>query len=92
MNIQSRPSRAGAWLLRRLLVLVGAFGLCGATANANTVADDRLALESRVQTVRQDIQAVAADETQSVQPVTAQWGNWGNWRNAWNNWGNWRNR
>jgi hypothetical protein len=90
MNIQSR---ARAWLVRPLLVLVGAFGLWGATPSATAVADDRLALESRVQAVRQQIHVAAAN--QSVFPVLAQWGNWnnwGNWRNAWNNWGNWLNR
>ena len=95
MNIQKLPRCAGAWLLSRMLVLVGALGLLGPTASAKTVAVDRSALESRVEAVRQDIRAVAADRTQSVHPVLAQWGNWnnwGNWRNGWGNWGNWLNR
>jgi hypothetical protein len=90
---------ARSWLLRQLFVLTGAIGLSGtaASATSKTTLDERIVLESRVQVVRETLQA-GTDRGESVHPLIAQWGNWNNWnnwnnwRNGWNNWGNWLNR
>ncbi len=83
-------------LARRLLTGVGIVGVFSVPTSARpNPASERVALESRVRAVRQEIQAHApAIQPNGDEPVAAQWGNWGNWSNwanAWHNWGNWGN-
>ena len=79
-------------LVRRLIVAIGAAGLFGAAMQAQAhVERDRLALETRVETMREAIQQAASDgDSIDTQGLRAQWFNWGNWNN-WNNWPNWGN-
>lgn len=78
--------------MRRLIVAIGAAGLLGAAMQAQAhVGRDRLALEARVETMREAIQQAASDDDSiDTQGLRAQWFNWGNWNN-WNNWPNWGN-
>jgi hypothetical protein len=86
--------RLGSVFARRLLTALGAAGLVSTSAAGSPMPSaERLALETRVQEVRQTLhdinsQAVPPDD---IRLIAAQWGNWGNWANAWNNWGNWAN-
>jgi hypothetical protein len=88
--------KIGAWLLRPLLALVGAFGLLGSAATDAAVLHEREALDARVNTVREilntrDRNGLPEDLSVSPdKPLIAQWYNWGNWNN-WNNWANWGN-
>ena len=77
--------------MRRLIVAIGAAGLFGGAMQAQAhVERDRLALEARVETMREAIQQATTDDRVGAQGHLAQWFNWGNWNN-WNNWPNWGN-
>jgi hypothetical protein len=86
----TRTTGRKARLIRRLIVAVGAAGLLGSALQAQAqVERERLALEARVEAVRDAI-AQAAPEGAAIDGEQAQWFNWGNWNN-WNNWPNWGN-
>jgi hypothetical protein len=82
---------------RRLFTALGAAGLVTTSVSATQIpSPERLALESRVQAVRQTLQDSAPQflqswDDESLASQWGNWGNWGNWANAWNNWGNWGN-
>ena len=88
----TRTTTRRATLLRRLIMAAAAAGLLGAAWQAQAhVERDRLALEARVEAMREAISAASSDED-DVGPRAAwfNWGNWNNWNN-WSNWGNWSN-
>lgn len=80
-------------MLIRFAALVGLASLLVPASALDSRGDaERLALEARVQAVRAQLDAAAADKIgEDVPPVPhAQWMNWPNWNN-WNNWPNWGN-
>jgi hypothetical protein len=90
------------YLWRTLIVLFGAaVGTAGAQDAPPDIAVDRLALELRVDQVRQELASGRHDSSSEVQTIevtgdsepVAQWYNWPNWSNwaNWNNWNNWAN-
>jgi hypothetical protein len=86
----------GSSMLRRFLAVLSVLGLFGSPTEASTrlnVERDRIALEARVEAVRQSMRdAGAIPDADAGRPERmAQWWNWGNWGN-WNNWPNWFNR
>lgn len=90
---RSEVTRLG-W--RGVLVWIAAVGLLGAASQAQAMVRlERLALEARVQTLRDAVPtpADAAERFAQVAPW-ANWNNWNNWNNwpNWGNWGNWLNR
>lgn len=90
---RSEVTRLG-W--RRALVWIAAVGLLGAASQAQAIVRlERLALEARVQTLR-DAAPTPADAAKRFAQVApwANWNNWNNWNNwpNWGNWGNWLNR
>lgn len=75
---------------------VAAVGLLGAASQSNAIVRlERMALEARVQSLRDALPAPgdAAERFAQVAPW-ANWTNWNNWNNwpNWGNWGNWLNR
>ena len=90
-----RISASDAVRSRCLLRLAAVLGLAGLIGASPPVQAARQQLESRVQAVRQALQA-QADETprpaagkaSDGKQRLAQWMNWPNW----GNWGNWFNR
>lgn len=88
----TRTTTCRSTLLRRLIMVAAAAGLLGAALQAQAhVERDRLALEARVEAMREAISAASSDEHEA-DPRAAwfNWGNWNNWNN-WSNWGNWAN-
>lgn len=87
----TRTTSRTALSIRRLVAIIGAAGLLGASVQAQAhVERDRRALDARVEAMRDAIaQATTSDEA-PVDGQRAQWLNWGNWNN-WNNWPNWGN-
>lgn len=87
--------RQPRWL-RRLIAVLGAAGLLGATLQAQAHLErDRATLESRVAAMRDaihrvDDQRAAEEDDSTTNDERTQWFNWGNWNN-WNNWPNWGN-
>ncbi len=88
----------GTW--RHALAWIAAVGLLGAASQASAIVRlERMALEARVQTLRDAIRAAGdavetdAERLAQTQPW-ANWNNWNNWNNwpNWGNWGNWLNR
>jgi hypothetical protein len=86
-------NRVATFMARAASLLIGLSGLLGTGALAATQSPtlpERIALESRVLSVRQALNATApsasADALESPMKL-AQWLNWPNW----NNWANWRN-
>ena len=90
---------------RHLFESIAAIGLLGAAPAAHaTVRLERMALEARVQVLREALRApgdtrdAGAPDGTLPSPRLAQqwanWNNWGNWNNwpNWGNWGNWLNR
>jgi hypothetical protein len=90
---------------RHVLASIAAIGLLGAAPAAHaTVRLERMALEARVQVLRDALrvpgdtrEAPAPDgapESPRLAQQWANWNNWGNWNNwpNWGNWGNWLNR
>ena len=85
----TRTTTRQAVMIRRLIVAIGAAGLLGAVAQTQAhVERDRLALDARVEAMRDAI--TRATDGASIDGQHAQWFNWGNWNN-WNNWPNWGN-
>ena len=88
----TRTTTRRATLLRRLIMVAAAAGLLGAAWQAQAhVERDRLALEARVEAMREAISAASSEEADAgPRAAWFNWGNWNNWNN-WSNWGNWSN-
>jgi hypothetical protein len=79
-----------------LALILPAAALASPTPVPAAASPERLALEQRVERVRQALAAEpggSREATDTVGPI-AQWYNWNNWNNwnNWRNWGNWFNR
>jgi hypothetical protein len=87
--MSSLRSQRGKCLAQRVLTVVGAAGLLGATAPAvATLSPERALLEWRVAQVRNDL---ARTPPPAKPGLTVAGNNWNNWPN-WSNWAKWANR
>jgi len=74
-------------LLTWIGVVAGVLSSAG-VAEARVEPPARVALEARVQAVREAMQASNEAAAARGDKTLAQWFNWSNWNN-WNNWPNW---
>jgi hypothetical protein len=86
---------AGHRWLRKFFLAAGAAlgGIAPAAQAPSELHHDRLALEARVNVVREALREAGREDHLSPLAVVAQWYNWPNWNNwvNWPNWGNWAN-
>jgi hypothetical protein len=82
----SKPSRQ-----RRVLGAASAAALAAAAPALAHVPAERVALEARVEAVRQALKAAAADPVVEASWTVAQATNWTNWP-KWSKWSNWANK